>query len=68
MHLTLQYLIHKFEGKQLYKEYIADTMMAIEYLWGDQVQLQTTAIIPKKTKSGEAAYDYKQILYKSKNI
>ena len=36
------YLKHVFEGKPLVKEYIANTMMGIEYLWGGPVKLETT--------------------------
>ncbi len=36
------YLNHRFEGKQLVREYIANTMMAIEYLWGGPVHLETS--------------------------
>lgn len=36
------YLAHKFEGKQLVQEYIANTMVGIEYLWGGPVQLETS--------------------------
>ena len=28
------YLVHRFEGKPLVKEFIANTMLGIEYLWG----------------------------------
>ena len=36
------YLMHKFEGKQLVREYIANTLMGIEYLWGGPVHLETS--------------------------
>ena len=36
------YLKHKFEGKQLVQEYIANTMVGIEYLWGGPVHLETS--------------------------
>ena len=35
------YLVHVFEGKPLVKEFIANTMLGIEYLWGSTVQLET---------------------------
>jgi stage V sporulation protein R len=38
------YLYHHFEGKPLVKEFIANTMMGIEYLWGAQVKLETSEI------------------------
>lgn len=36
------YLVHAFEGKQLVHEYIANTLMGIEYLWGGPVHLETS--------------------------
>ena len=39
------YLVHKFEEKPLVKEYIQNTMMGIEYLWGGPVQLETSEAI-----------------------
>ena len=36
------YLFHHFEHKPLIKEFIANTMMGIEYLWGRPVQLETS--------------------------
>lgn len=35
------YLNHLFEGKELYRDYVANTMIGIEYLWGNRVQLET---------------------------
>ena len=39
------YLVHRFEGKPLVKEFIANTMLGIEYLWGAPVQLETSEIV-----------------------
>jgi stage V sporulation protein R len=39
------YLVHHFEGKPLLKEFIANTMMGIEYLWGNAVQLETYEVV-----------------------
>lgn len=36
------YLVHSFEGKQLIQEYIANTLMGIEFLWGGPVYLETS--------------------------
>jgi len=60
------YLIHKFENKQLLKDYIPETMMGIEYLWGGQVQLETTNII-KKQQGDDEVYEYRKVLYTMKN-
>ncbi len=35
------YLNHKFEGKELFRDYITNTMIGIEYLWGNKVELET---------------------------
>jgi len=39
------YLVHHFEGKPLVKEFITNTMMGIEHLWGDPVQLETSEVV-----------------------
>jgi stage V sporulation protein R len=38
------YLDHLFEEKPLVKDYIANTMLGIEFLWGGPVQLETSEI------------------------
>ncbi|MBD3233549.1 MAG: SpoVR family protein [candidate division Zixibacteria bacterium] len=63
------YLTHRFEGKQLVKDYIPDTMIGIEYLWGGQVQLETTEIIRKRPESEDAEqeFEHKRVLYTIKD-
>jgi len=39
------YLNHHFESKPLVKEYIPNTMLGIEYLWGAPVQLETHEVV-----------------------
>lgn len=39
------YLNHRFEGKPLVSEYISNTMLGIEYLWGGPVQLETSEVV-----------------------
>jgi stage V sporulation protein R len=39
------YLNHRFEEKPLVAEFIANTLMGIEYLWGGPVQLETSEVI-----------------------
>ena len=39
------YLSHRFEGKALVREFIANTMIGVEYLWGGPVQLETSEIV-----------------------
>jgi stage V sporulation protein R len=38
------HLIHVFEGKELVREYVANTMLGIEFLWGRKVTLLTHEI------------------------
>jgi stage V sporulation protein R len=40
------YLVHHFEEKPLVKEFISNTMIGIEYLWGGPIKLETSEIIP----------------------
>jgi len=40
------YLNHRFEGKPLLTEYISNTMLGIEYLWGGPVELETMEVVP----------------------
>ncbi len=54
-------LTHLFENKQLYKNYIPDTLLGIAYLWGGEVQLQTTEIYRDKANKG--GFEYKDVLY-----
>ncbi len=62
------YLTHVFEGKQIYKPYIAETLLGMEYLWNGQVQLETTEIIKGESDSEEgSSYTYTKVLYTMKN-
>ena len=45
----IMYLVHVFEGKPLVKEFIANTMLGIEYLWGAPVQLETNEVVPAES-------------------
>lgn len=45
------YLKHHFEGKPLVNEFISNTMMGIEYLWGAPVQLETSEIVQSAQES-----------------
>jgi stage V sporulation protein R len=38
------YLVHHFEGKPLVSDYIPNTMLGIEYLWGGPVHLETSEV------------------------
>jgi len=39
------YLNHRFEGKSLVTDFIANTMLGISYLWGGPVQLETSEVV-----------------------
>lgn len=41
---NILYLVHHFEGKPLVTDFIANTMMGIEYLWGGPVKLETSVL------------------------
>ena len=52
------YLIHHYEGKQLIREFIDNTMIGLEYLWGKEVKLET-----HKIKNGKPV----QVIYTAKD-
>ena len=63
------YLRHKFEGKQLIKDFVPHVMIGLEFLWGGQVQLETTEIVVQKPKSPDEKpkYDYRPVRYTMKD-
>ncbi len=63
------YLIHKFEGKQLIKEFIPEVLIGLEFLWGAQVQLETSDLhIIRDEKNPEyTELQRKRVLYTCKN-
>ena len=44
------YLNHHFEGKPLMADFIPNTMLGIEYLWGGKVQLETSEVVKTPSK------------------
>ncbi len=44
------YLSHHFEGKPLVADFIPNTMLGIEYLWGGKVKLETSEVIKMPAK------------------
>jgi stage V sporulation protein R len=62
------YLVHNFENKQLIKEYIPDTLVGLEFLWGGQVQLETTEITKRRIPNEQGdGYIYRKVLYTMKD-
>jgi stage V sporulation protein R len=50
------YLVHHFEEKPLVNDFIFNTMMGIEYLWGGSVQLETSEVVPTKPAQGQDVF------------
>jgi len=47
------YLVHEFEGKPLVQEFIQNTMLGIEFLWGNTVKLETREVKSIKHPDGQ---------------
>jgi stage V sporulation protein R len=60
------YLNHRFEGKPLYNDWIPNTMMGIEYLWGKPVKLETTEMI-ERSLMGKKEIQERRVLYTMEN-
>jgi stage V sporulation protein R len=59
-------LTHRFEGKPLVKEYIANTMMGIEYLWGAPVHLETSEAVraaPPRDQESRPQVKWRRVRY-----
>ena len=67
------YLVHVFEGKPLVKEFIANTMLGIEYLWGGPVMLETSEVIAtqgavaQQEEPGPADIRWERVVYTMKD-
>ncbi|NOY13384.1 MAG: SpoVR family protein [Deltaproteobacteria bacterium] len=66
------YLNHCLEGKPLVNEYITNTMLGIEYLWGSPVQLETSeaevrAVSETETGDGAPQVSWTRVLYTMKD-
>jgi len=57
------YLTHLFEGKQLVFDDLADVLRGLEFLWGGEVQLETTEIHAMKGSDNKNLFDYKRVVY-----
>jgi len=47
------YLVHEFEEKPLVQDFIPNTMLGIEFLWGGKVQLETSEVVPGHSSEQE---------------
>jgi stage V sporulation protein R len=53
------YLDHHFEEKPLVREFIPNTMLGMEYLWGGPVKLETTEAVERtQERVGNGYYNY----------
>ena len=61
------YLVHRFEEKPLVQEFIGNTMLGIEFLWGGAVQLETSEVVPAQSseRPGEEKppVSWRRVLY-----
>jgi stage V sporulation protein R len=60
------YLVHRFEGKPLVQEYVSNTLMGIEYLWGAPVQLETSIVADIEHPEGNGGpprISWKRVIY-----
>jgi len=76
------YLNHHFEGRPLVKEFIVNTMLGIEYLWGAPVKLETSEVekvdspkiripipgltMPLENDAGKMEIKWQRVLYTMK--
>ena len=71
------HLVHRFEKKPLVKEYIANTMLGIEFLWGAPVHLETSEATARPSRPGDRAsrevsgeipdMDWRRVIYTMKD-
>ncbi len=76
------YFDHHFEGKPLVKDFIANTMIGIEYLWGGPVKLETSEMeqvvwpteldlvapwSPAQEEDHDPEFEWRRVLYTVKN-
>jgi len=73
-HNTL-FLKHNFEGKPLVRDFIENTLMGIEYLWGNPVKLETHEVAsmrpipesPDSSRDEELDITWKRVVYTMKD-
>ena len=64
------YLVHRFEEKPLVQEFIGNTMLGIEFLWGGPVQLETSEVVavPASEREEEKPpVSWRRVLYSMEN-
>jgi stage V sporulation protein R len=59
------YLVHRFEEKPLVQEFIANTMLGLEFLWGGPVRLETSEVVPPPVREepGETREKEEPLVY-----
>ncbi|MCF8105074.1 MAG: SpoVR family protein [Desulfohalobiaceae bacterium] len=62
-------LTHQFEGRPLVKDFIKNTMLGIEYLWGGPVKLKTHEVrhVDKKDNSSQKQVHWEEVVYTMKD-
>lgn len=74
------YLVHRFEGKPLLRDFISNTLMGIEYLWGGPVELETHEAVSRVVRNdrprhlggpsgtgAEKQVEWQRVVYTMKN-
>jgi stage V sporulation protein R len=68
------YVVHRFEGKPLVQDFIANTMLGIEFLWGKTVNLETSVAhlenhysYMNENDTPESSISWKRMLYTMNN-
>ncbi len=64
---SLLYLDHVFEGKALVPEFIPNTMMGLEYLWGAPVTLETTEQDTSRALPWGAGFAFRRVAFTMSN-
>lgn len=58
------YMVHRFEGKQLIRDFIPEVLVALSFLWGGEVNLETTDIVVNKNAETEAdMHSFQRVLF-----
>ena len=57
------YLVHRFEEKPLVEEFIANTLLGCEFLWGGGVRLETSEVVPPPPSEGPGSGKGEEAVY-----